>query len=281
MKNLIATAVCLGGLICCVEQLLAATAPADSETKKQDSLRVFRRTRAVTLLQAYPGVKYRIDDERGVPRRISGKIQEGLSKGDPVQTVYEFFEKNRELYGLADPRSELKVDGVSKDELGTLVVLKQQFRNVQVWNTMLKANFGRDGNLYAIYGSTYPDIDLSTIPSIDSAQAIAITKRDLNYTAEDEREAIRFEESLESKRSPVNAWLLVAPYNNQYYLVWIIGLSRIQPYEAWEYWVDAHSGAILNKKSALMMDVEPFTPNSAPPPMPGKKDKNPVPKPRN
>ena len=248
MKNLIKRLASLSlpaGLVL----LLALSGIArGSVQKKPDSLRALRKARVAALLQAYPGVKYGIDDERGVPWRVSGKIQEGLTKGDPAQTVYEFFEKNRELYGLTDPRSELKVDGVSKDELGTLVVLRQRYRDVEVWNTMLKANFGRDGNLYAIYGSTYPDIDLSPTPSIDSLSAMDIVKKDFKFTPEDEKLVRDFLESLRRKNtSPIYVSLTIAAFKGAYRLCWAVTISRLQPNESYQYFVDAHTGVILQR----------------------------------
>ncbi|MCI0330511.1 MAG: M4 family metallopeptidase [candidate division Zixibacteria bacterium] len=248
--------------LCCFlvgfELAFAANAPVNAEKKRQDNLRAFRKAKAVALLQAYPGVKYRIDDERGVPRRISGKLQQGLSKGDVVQTVYEFFEKNRELYGLSDPRSELKVTRNEKNQLGTLVVLKQLYGNVEVWNTMLKANFGRDGNLYAIYGSTYPDIDLSTAPSLDSNSALEIVIRDLEFPPGLDYGLIELERfgRRQPKGRPPLTRLAIFSHRGKYHLVWVVRLLGYKTDSDWEYFIDAHTGEILEKQD-LIIPIRP------------------------
>jgi hypothetical protein len=224
-------------LLCTVAPLLAANAPVDLERKRRDSLRSFRKAKAVALPQSYPGVKYRIDPELAVPRWLDGNLSQGLTKGEPVEMTYQFFEKNRELYGLSDSRSELKVTRVDKDELGKMVVLQQYYRNVEVWNAVVKVSFGRDGNLCAISGFTYPNINVSTTPAINANVAEAIVKQYLL--------------SKHEGFSVVSREQKVFPYQDKYFLVWLVKASVTGPTGAWEYFIDAHTGQILHKANRM------------------------------
>lgn len=246
----------LGCFLGVIAPLLVAPTPTDLEKKKQDSLRTYRKAKVISLLQAYPGVKYLIRDEVGVPSWLDGHLSEGLVKGDPADMAYQFFEKNRELYGLTDPRSELKVTGVDKDELGRMVALQQYYRNVEVRNAVVKASFGRDGNLCAISGFTYPDINVSTTPTVDSKTALSITKRDLGLSADYRSKDMETISKISGTRKVDDpggsALLCIMPFENKYLLVWLVRVHKDRPLGAWEYFIDANSGEILRKANRLI-----------------------------
>ena len=159
---------------------------------------------------------------------------------------------------MKDPRMELKVAGVEKNSPkqggGTLVKLEQFYKGVKVSRGHYKVVFTSEGKLSGITGVFSPNIDISPVPAIDSLSAIGIATRDLNYTNEDEKSAQEFLARFPKKRKPINASLFVVSYENQYRLVWIIGLYRERPEspQNWEYWVDAQTGTILQKKDVMI-----------------------------
>lgn len=268
MKKFILVAVCISCFLWGSELVFAANAPADLEKKRQDSLRAVRLEKVTAFRAVYPNVQIQTNPVTGVPEDLWGDLSKKQAQNDPVEAIYEFFQQNKDLYGITDPRAELKVTGVSKggatsDPFGPLVVLRQVYKGVDVYKSMIKVNFSRRGKLLGVSGSFAQIPDLFTSPSIDSLSATRIVKRDLDYTEEQEKKMAEFQKVAGSNRLPVNANLVVAPFENQFRLVWMVDASRIQPSGSWAYWVDAHSGAILSKGSALL-DEEPFVPIPAP-----------------
>lgn len=226
---------------------------SSADDKKQDSLRAFRNGKFSLFRQGHPGVESSPNPVTGVPEYIYGDLSKGQTKSDPVEAAYEFLEQNKDLYGITDPREELKVKGVAKDKFGAMVDLKQVYRGVDIYQAGMSVHFTSSGKLKGITGGFGQVGNLSTTPTIDSNAATQIAKRDLNYTDESEKKQKEFEAIIGSNRSPVNASLVLASFQNQYHLIWIVDLTRMAaPGGTWVYWVDAHKGAILNKESALM-----------------------------
>jgi len=223
-----------------------------AEPVKQDSARAVRALALVNFYSLNPDVRIEINPVTGVPEDIWGDISRYQNETDPVEAAYEFFEQNKDLYGIRQLKEELRLDGVVKDEIGTTVFLKQYYKGIEVQYGRVPVHFNRSGKLMGVNGGFAQIFDLSTKPSIDSLSAIRIVKRDLKYTAEDESRAAEAQKALGTNRLPVNAVLVIASYENCYHLVWIIDLFRSRPYESWVYSVDAHTGVILGKGSALL-----------------------------
>ncbi len=245
------TLICLSFILAAPQVIAGGVSSAQSQ--KQDSLRAERLAKVAAFRQAHPSVQIATNPANGVPTVLDGDLSPGLSKSDPVEAAYEFFEINKELFGMVQPHAELQVKGTSKDRYGGTVAFKQIYRGVDVYQGVMYAHFTPSGHLKFVNGEFYPDIDLSTTPSIDSSAAVGIAKRDLNYTDENEKRERRFEASLGSNRAPVNASLVVAYFQDCYHLIWVIDISGMASLGgAWVYWVEAHTGAILSKASALM-----------------------------
>ncbi len=286
MKKLFQTVACLSCLLCGLEPVFAANGPApdlSGEKKKQDSLRAVRAEKLAIFRQSHPGITTSIDEVTGAPYQLYGDLSAGLASSDPTEATYEFFEKNKDLYGINAPRLELKVANIKKHSPkqggGTLVQLEQFYGEVKVSRGHFKVVFNAAGKLSGITGVFSPNVNLSPKPSIDSMGAIGIAKRDINYTPKEEKLAfekwgdIPTPKGIKKGKPPVNASLLVIPFKEQYRLVWIIGLAKADSPGIWEFWIDAHSGAILQKKEDANIIREP----SQNRPAPSRQDSAPIP----
>jgi hypothetical protein len=246
-----------GYLLCTVTPLRAFSAPADLEKKRQDSLRAVRLEKVAAFRAVYPGVELHANPVTGVPEHLYGDLSKNQTQSEPVEATYEFLEQNKDLYGITNPRDELKVQGVAKDKYGAMVDLKQVYKGVDIYRAGMSVHFNSAGKLKGITGGFAQISDLSTTPSIDFLSAIGIAKRELNYTAEDERRAVEkwgnipTPQGMKQAKPPVNARLFVVSFKGEYRLVWIVGLRRAETVGTWEYWIDAHTGQILHKANRM------------------------------
>lgn len=72
-------------------------------------------------------------------------------------------------FGAAD--GQLKQSDVKQDPYGWTVTYTQQYRGVDVFGSMLKANLDQAGDLTSISGYAAPDLDLSVDPRVSAAEA--------------------------------------------------------------------------------------------------------------
>jgi len=277
MSNPLLVFICL----CFLLSTPPAQAGGTSTTQKQDSLRAERLAKVAAFRQAYPGVELHTNPVTGIPEDLYGDLSKGQTKSDPVEAAYEFLQQNKDLYGITNPGEELKIVNVSKDKYGATVFLSQTYKGVPVAVPGVRAHFTAVGKLKGISGGFAPGIDISTTPAIDSNAAIQIAKRDLNYTNEDEKTALRAFESLGLKeKRPITVSLIVATYEGQYHLTWLVSLYRYKSAETWEYGIDSHSGTILWKRETGIKDGVRSEGNVSPIPRPVPKDSasTPIPK---
>lgn len=213
-----------------------------------------RAVRALALVNFYslnPEVRVEINPVTGVPEDMWGDISRYQTKSDPVEAAYEFFEQNKELYGINNLREELKLKGKAMDQYGGMVEFKQLYKGVEVNQSSLRAYYTPSGKLKGIMGGFAQISELSPTPTIDSLSAIGIVKRDLNYSDEEERKIKELYErqsigGIKIERSLPSAALTVKPLDGKYHLVWVVQVQKGY-FGDWQYLIDAHSGDILGK----------------------------------
>lgn len=111
----------------------------------------------------------------------------GLDASDPVERSYQFFERNKDLFQIPDPRKELAVTNVVHKEDGTGVIfIDQVVGSVKVYgggcyiafsciNAEIQlTRFYCNGNL----GLLSDAHNINPIPTIDSLQAAQIARAD-------------------------------------------------------------------------------------------------------
>ncbi len=232
------------GLFITVPLLAFSTVYAEEQStsdqsKKLDSIRTIRKEKISAFRQSNPYVQVRIDSISGTPKWLEGKLSEGLTKSDPVEIALEFFERNKGIFGISQPLSELRLERVRTGETGMKhVFFKQFYGGVEVWNGKINAHFTSKGKLDLVNGSLYPDIDISTTPRVDVTFAEVKAKNDLPRKSKNVQ--------------MISSELRVFPHQNNYYLVWLVKIHVDSPPGAWEYFIDANSGQILHKANRIM-----------------------------
>jgi bacillolysin len=194
---------------------------------------------------------------RGVPRLIvplAGQQSASAAVADPVDRAKSFLSQQSALLRMDDPVSEFLEADSRRDELGmTHVRFRQTYQGIEVWGADAYVHIGRDGQVAMFNGAFRPTPKLaSTTPAVASSQAMEIVRSDLSRLGNGEGIAEGLKPYL--KYAGPTARLVVwhgesgAPH-----LAWAVG-ARSGLAGDWQYFVDAASGAILDRFNQVCFD---------------------------
>lgn len=193
----------------------------------------------VARLKAEPGTRLYQDENNGRVRYVSGQLSAPVARGQEVQAVFEFLEKNKEAFQMKNPVEEVKVNRIDIDDLGMRHVrLTQEYQGVPVYGSGMIAHFKADGVLKAFNGTFAGNIDVKTEPGLTSDRAVELAETDL--------------ESFFGQGIHDQPELMVFPWLGQNYLVWRMEIRSDTPMGRWEYFVDAQTGEIVFKANRIM-----------------------------
>jgi Zn-dependent metalloprotease len=161
------------------------------------------------------------------------------SKGDPVEMAYEFFELNKSLFPIANPKQELIPKYRSFDNLGGVISFQQFYKSIPIQYSKINVRFTGNGELNSVEGDYHYDINISTIPSIDSATAENLALKNLGFP----KNAKVFKN--EQYSTHLTIW---RDNNGKFRLIWVLWVRQEYPdWHSWEYYIDAHDGTVLSK----------------------------------
>jgi Zn-dependent metalloprotease len=122
------------------------------------------------------GDRIKFDDD-GIPVEIEGDLSKGITAKGAADQSYQFFEINKDIIGIQNPRDVLIVDDVHFE--GAIVVkLHLEISRIRIPSNFT-LTFTKEGILYRYSGGIDPEarkIDLH--PAISEEQAIEITLND-------------------------------------------------------------------------------------------------------
>ncbi len=221
-----------------------------------------RLEKVTAFRAAYPKVRVQTNPVTGVPEDLWGDLSKNQTKTDPVEATFEFYEQNKQLYGISNPQEELKVKEILRHELGTTVVLIQLYKGVELYHSKVPVQFSRSGKLNGVNGGFAQIQELSITPSIDSNSAIEIVKRDLEFPPGLDYGLVELERfgRRQPKGRPPLTRLAIFSHRGKYHLVWVARLLGYKTDSDWEYFIDAHTGDILDKQDLIV----PFLPGPKP-----------------
>jgi|GEM_PF-4016757 len=202
-------------------------------TINQNSKNHLRRKMFVEFCYTHSSTIGFFDTAWGVPNGIStgNDLVKSFVDTNLTEKAYKFFDLNRELFGMSNPRLELKVYKITEEEQGIEVWFKQYYKDLETSKDYcIVARFTEDGELKKLSGTFYPDINLSITPKVTKMKALDIAIKDLDP------------KSKGGYRNSVSPSLMVFPYMRKYYLAWFIFVNR------WRYFIDANDGHIIHKK---------------------------------
>jgi len=182
-------------------------------------------------------------DKNGIPTMLEGDLFFGKKGADKAEEGYRFFEKHKQLFQMENPRSELKLQGVAKDEIEQTVIFDQVVNGVKVRYGEFALHFNLNAVLLTLNGQIDPEArTVDTNPAISEQQAveIAFVKTD----------SIKIDWPENAKSTVKDATLLIARFDERLKLVWAI--SVIKGYQGWGFWIDAKTGEIIDWGSSTI-----------------------------
>ncbi|MEE2658603.1 MAG: M4 family metallopeptidase [Candidatus Latescibacterota bacterium] len=199
----------------------------------QDSLEAFTpQARLDQMRQRDPelDVSY---GKTGKISRLRGLLSDPMT-GDGQQVALDFFTANQSLLGMKDASSELSVIRAKTDERGWEVVkLQQIYKTLTVEGFQLVLSIDDQRQVRIVNCRNYMSgIVLNTEESVTSSWAISMVRAHLFVQKE-------------SGDGPT-AVKLVYPYAGKTHLAWKVRLEAIEPLGEFIYYLDAHTGEILN-----------------------------------
>jgi len=200
----------------------------------QDSAKEARRQRLQRFIESHPtATPHR--DAQGFLEGLEGTLSAPLAGRSPVDVVYAFLDTNKELFGLTDPRGELKALGSGeRDRFGVRHLKFQRlYKGLEVLGGIVGVHFNRQDVLDRIDGTFCPQISLPTTPVISREAALEIVAKDMKDPVG----------SLDVRK----AQLLVYPRDSSYYLAWhfIVNMGG-------EYFIDALTGRVIYHWDMIM-----------------------------
>ena len=184
-------------------------------------------------------------DKKGIPTFIKGDLTPKGIQGDEKEKTYKFFEENRELFKMVDPRNELQIARIAKDELGmTHVRLNQLYKGIKVYGSELITHFTSSGKLKSINGRFLSGINAPNTPRIGKAEAKGIALSDIlsNFKI--------------AKPEVSGTQLIIYPIRDVTYLAWLVKISFDNPPGRWEYFINAFDGTVIYKANRITYKQE-------------------------
>ena len=201
------------------------------------------------LKQLDPTIQVRWDKKAGIPTRLAGKLSERVD-ADAQEIAMRFFRANGTIFSMADANKELSAVRARTDRQGwSHVKLQQVFKSIKVENNTLLVHINSDKEIRIVTGYYLPNIDIDTAATVRSADAIGAARRDLNPRKELAR--------------PPTAERVIYYHNGKTYLAWKTRLMSADPIGEFIYYVDAHTGEIIDKYDDLKTALDRRTYDAA------------------
>lgn len=201
--------------------------------------------------------KIRWRNDTGVPLMISGGLTNAY-QGSPKEIAISFLREHHELFLMTSDLSDLTYFETLNSGRVNHVTFKQKYRGLPIEGASYKVHVRSTGQVDMANGHYYPDINVSTTPTISKVQSIDITLSDLELP-----------DSIATHRLDRSAELIVyLEGDNKYKLAYKTQINGNNPAFAWRYIIDANSSAILDKQNLLMQitgtgKVYPKHPNNS------------------
>jgi Zn-dependent metalloprotease len=180
-------------------------------------------------------------DKYGIPTMLEGNLFSGQKGGDRVADSYTFFEQNKELFQMPNPKTELLLEGEIKDQIEETVIFNQVSNGVRVRYGQYVMHYNPNGVLETVNGQIDAEArKINTNPAISEEQAKSIAIQDM------EKVKVDWPENAQTEIK--NATLTIARFDGELKLAW--GLSVIKGVEGYGYWIDAQTGKIIESGSS-------------------------------
>jgi hypothetical protein len=141
-------------------RISAETRKLEARTGGAASVSTHRATGVASFVRVAPGSRATLSPLAGAP---------------PEAQALAFFTEYAGLFGMVDPRRELRLIENNPDDLGgALLNFQQVYSGLPVFAGILRAHFDADGRLRAVNGTFVPDIATGITPRVRADRAAAV-----------------------------------------------------------------------------------------------------------
>ncbi|MTI96475.1 MAG: hypothetical protein FH749_13545 [Firmicutes bacterium] len=169
---------------------------------------------------------------------VSGQLSDKLSAANP-EIAIAFLSRYQHFFGINNPQKNLRTTACATDQLGmTHITFQQVYHGIPVDYNQLKVHFSADNVITSVHGNYLNDLgdaSIGTQPSLSKESAIVVARLALQ------------DPSAECH----GVELVIFPYQDRFYLAYRFILRGDHPHsKAWQIYVDADTGTILDKYPA-------------------------------
>ncbi|RHW41432.1 peptidase M4 family protein [Neobacillus notoginsengisoli] len=193
------------------------------------------------------------NERANVPLFVKERIADKFSASTPSNAL-AYLEKNAVKTGIKNPGKNLKVKGVEKDELGmTHVRFHQSINGLNVEGAEMIVHFNEDNEVVSVNGrinQTITDDAVDTAASLSSDAALRVALSDVNAPKE-----LTYEPTAD---------LVVYPFEGENHTAYKVNVNFMGDEPGnWFVFVDAKTGAVIDKYNGLMHAEEMKTQKGA------------------
>lgn len=216
-------------------------AVAPTQSRAQNNVNIDEKQAAAwQTFKAESGENWNItwNPQTGLPASVYGGLTKAYS-GSPETIARSFLREHDALFGVDSTLSDLE-HLVTKTNRGVRhVTFQQKYEDIPIEGGQYMVHIRENGQVDMANGRYYPEIKASTEPAINKIGALDIAKADLKLIA--------------AAGEDNTADLVIYPTTDTTYtLAWKLTVFAEDPFTDWRYFVDAQTGAVLDKYNRVM-----------------------------
>ena len=248
LSSYIAFLILLGWILIYTESIFSQ----EYNPKVQKALEDFKKKRGTNWTVVWHPEHDRV-------KTFRGKLSPS-SSGTPKDVAINFLKENAPIFLINPSLQDLQVESVRETLGGYLVVFRQTFKGLPVFNGKIEVHLKKDNSVFLIHNNYLPNINVYVTPTLMRKKVIELAKNDFFKNC-------RYKKSKVGPPQPCTGSELtfktdkvqlgIIEKQGKPYLVYNIVVTIEQNeslFDTWEYYVDAHNGNIL-EKIRLIQDV--------------------------
>ncbi|MFT5089551.1 MAG: bacillolysin [Candidatus Latescibacterota bacterium] len=199
----------------------------------QQGLKGRQQAQVDKMRQKDPGLKAHWDAKTGLLTHLEGTLSDPMP-GNGRQVALDYFAANGSMIDMADANGELSILKVQTDHRGwEHVKLQQTYKGLPVEGRQLVLSISDQRQVRMVNCRHFVGaLAVDTVTVVQSAAALGLVRTHLAAQRE-------------SGQGPT-VQKVVYPHDGQSHLAWKIQLRTEEPLGDFIYYIDAHSGAVIN-----------------------------------
>lgn len=188
--------------------------------------------------------------QHNVPRRIYD-IETKPKKGSAEEIAEGFLKKIAPDLKIESNLKQLKLDTVKESVLGKHVLYQQYHEGKPITGAWVRVDIDDKGQVYNVMNDLLPEPVIAKIDKAAATAKVGETAPQLTADAASQRALETEQQVPKAKKEVESSELVFYPHDNTPTLAWKVIIRTLEPYREYKIYMDASSGAILDKISLL------------------------------